>query len=322
MGKLVSILTSCYNGAKYIKRYADSLLAQDYNNCQLIFMDDGSTDDTKRLIHEYNQKFIDKGYSFEYHWHENKGIGGTIADGLKYVNGDYLIWPDVDDILTPDSISKKVAYLERRKDVGVVRTRYCKFFENTDEKQVGPQDYVDSQKENLFEDYLLTQGAVWLQPGCFMIRMSAFDDANPNRYIYPTRRGQNWQILLPVLYKYKCGFLDEPLYLYAIHSGSLSDESNDTLETIIQRYDMYEELLVATINHMNIPDFEKYSIMLHNHYLEEKLGVALRYSDCVHADVYYNELKDNNALSAKARIKYALVKHPITYKILRKIKKQ
>lgn len=69
----------------------------------------------------------------------------------------------------------------------------------------------------------------WLHPGCFMIRMIEFSDDNPARYIYPTRRGQEWQILLPVRYKYKCGYIDEPLYCYYIYTGSLSDSSSDSI---------------------------------------------------------------------------------------------
>lgn len=50
MRKLVSIITLCYNGKKYINRYAKSLLSQTYDNCQLIFMGDGSTDKSKEKI--------------------------------------------------------------------------------------------------------------------------------------------------------------------------------------------------------------------------------------------------------------------------------
>ena len=126
MDILVSILTPCYNGAKYIDRYAKSLLAQDYSNCQLIFMDDGSTDNSKELIMSYEKQFKDRGFSFEYYYHDNLGLGATIAEGIKYVKGSYLVWPDVDDTLPVDSISKKVFYLEQKAEYGLVRTRFMR----------------------------------------------------------------------------------------------------------------------------------------------------------------------------------------------------
>ena len=60
MEKLVSIITPCYNGEKYIDRYAQSLLNQEYSNCQLIFMDDGSTDNSKEKIMGYRTRFEKK----------------------------------------------------------------------------------------------------------------------------------------------------------------------------------------------------------------------------------------------------------------------
>lgn len=321
MDILVSILTPCYNGSKYIDRYAKSLLAQDYSNCQLIFMDDGSTDNSKELIMSYKKQFKDKGFLFEYHFHPNLGVGVTIAEGLNYVKGKYLVWLDVDDTLRVDSTSKKLLYLEQKTEYGLVRTRFTKIFEGTDldHSEIGPSFKIDPSKEYLFEDYLLSRGA-WLQPGCFMVRMSAFDDSNPNRYIFPTRRGQNWQMLLPIMYKYKCGFIDEPLYEYYIHEGSLSNQAKDVLETVLYRYDMYEELIIETVKHMNIPDCTKYIQMVHNHYIQEKLGRSFDYCDKKSAKKFFNELRKNNAVTKKSLIKYLLLQIPFLYNIVKKIR--
>lgn len=321
MDILVSILTPCYNGAKYIDRYAKSLLAQDYSNCQLIFMDDGSTDNSKELIMSYEKQFKDRGFSFEYYYHDNLGLGATIAEGIKYVKGSYLVWPDVDDTLPVDSISKKVFYLEQKAEYGLVRTRFMKIIEGTgfNHSEIGPSFKFDPNKENLFEDYLLSRGA-WLQPGCFMVRMSAFDDANPNRYIFPTRRGQDWQMLLPIMYKYKCGFIDEPLYEYYIRKGSMSDQTNDILETVLHRYDMYEELITETVKHMNISNCSMYIQMVHNHYLEEKLGRSFDYCDKNKAKIFFNELRKNKAVTPKALVKYLLVQTPFLNNVINKLR--
>lgn len=320
MDILVSILTPCYNGASYIDRYAKSLLAQNYSNCQLIFMDDGSTDNSKDLIMSYEKQFRDKGFLFEYHYHDNLGVGATIAEGINYVKGVYLVWPDVDDTLPFDSISKKVLYLEQKSEYGLVRTRFMKIFEGADfsYSEIGPSFTIDPNKEKLFEDYLLSRG-VWLQP-CFMVRMSAFDDSNPNRYIFPTRRGQNWQMLLPIMYKYKCGFIDEPLYEYYIREGSLSDQTKDVLEAVFHRYDMYEELITETLKHMSIPNCSKYVQMVHNHYLEEKLGRSFDYCDKNNAKKIFDELRKNNAVTKKTLVKYLLTQASFLNNIIIKLR--
>ena len=58
--------------------------------------------------------------------------------------------------------------------------------------------------------------------GCHMIRMRCFDEAVPNRMIYPARRGQNYQLMLPVCYKFPHAFLDEPLYGYVKYQNGMS----------------------------------------------------------------------------------------------------
>lgn len=316
MEKLVSILTSCYNGAEYIDRFAQSLLNQDYSNCQLVFMNDGSTDNSEELILSYKKQFEQKGFMFEYHVHDNMGVGATYAKGIKYIKGDFLIWLDVDDALPEGSISKRVTYLLSNPDYGLCRTKYNRIEENKP-VSIRPLYEIDEDKTNLFENYLLSKSA-WFQPGCYMVRMKAFDESNPDRYIYPTRRGQNWQMLLPIMYKYRCGYYPEPLYDYYINTGSLSDETKDTFEIVVNRYDLYEELIIATIKHMNIPTFNKYELQVHYKYLEDKLTAALEYSDKESAKKYFNELKYGKALSSKSYIKYMLVYMPVLYKLIKR----
>ena len=194
MNKLVSIVTPCYNGAPYLSRYAKSIIDQDYPNIQLIFMNDGSTDNSEEVILSYEKEFKEHGITLEYHRHENVGLGGTVAKGIKHIKGEYFIWFDQDDFLPPQSIIKRVNYLEQHPEYGVVRTTYKKVHNSDLSKTlvIGPENltYEQKAKELLFEDYLVSRN-MWLQPGCYMIRMAAFDRVNPDRYLYPSREGHD-----------------------------------------------------------------------------------------------------------------------------------
>lgn len=322
MEKLVSIITPCYNGEKYIDRYAKSLLNQKYSNCQIIFMDDGSTDNSKEKIMKYKADFENKGFTFEYHYHENIGIGGTIAKAVHHVVGDYLTWPDVDDTLTPDSIIKKVEFLEKHPEYGLVRTDFTKVYDDAPDVIVerGTQKYPNRWKEDLFEDYLFSNQA-WLQGGCFLVRMSSFLEANPERYVYPTRRGQNWQMLLPLLYKFKCGYIDEPLYYYFLREGSLSDINNETYDDRIKKYELYEELIIDTINHMHIPESEKKSYIeqVTCHYIKEKISHAFFKNNRKEAQKYYKKLKELGVSDKNSYIK-SLITGTVFAKIYMKLR--
>lgn len=95
MEPLVSILTPCYNGEKFISNYVNSIFKQDYSNIEVIFVDDGSNDATKQLILGYENEFLARKISFQYIWKENNGAASAIEKGIKNVKGKYLTWIDV-----------------------------------------------------------------------------------------------------------------------------------------------------------------------------------------------------------------------------------
>jgi glycosyltransferase involved in cell wall biosynthesis len=71
-GPIVSIVTPCYNGEKHIHRYLDSLLAQTYSNIELIFVNDGSSDNTEKIVLSYTDKFESKGIKLSRTWWSNQ----------------------------------------------------------------------------------------------------------------------------------------------------------------------------------------------------------------------------------------------------------
>ena len=71
---LVSIITPCYNVEKTIKKYLESILNQTYKNLELIFIDDGSTDETEKIIKEYINEFEQNKIKVKYVYQENAGF--------------------------------------------------------------------------------------------------------------------------------------------------------------------------------------------------------------------------------------------------------
>ena len=102
-----------------------------------------------------------------------------------------------------------------------------------------------------------------------MVKTSAFLDSIPTREIYPARRGQNWQMLLPIYYKYKQAFLNEPLYAYILYTDSMS-AGDKTKEQYEKRYDEYLDIIMNTLTRIDMPKRER------NKYLKIYKGLYYR----------------------------------------------
>lgn len=274
---LVSIILPCYNGAKLISRCFDSVLEQTYKNIELIVVNDGSTDNSEEVILSYKKRFHNEGMSLVYVYQENQGLGGAINGGLKELTGDYICWIDYDDFLYPESVEHRLNYLIKHPDIAVV-TSDAYFLEPN--KLESKSKKASDGKPDLynpwqFENHLRSQ-AIFCS-GCHMIRSSSFFDAVPSRQIYPARRGQNWQMLLPVYYKYKQAFLNEPLYAYILYENSMS-RTDAKKEDYMKRYEDHLDIISHTLDSitMNNKDHKKYlNIYLQTYYREYYyLGVS------------------------------------------------
>ena len=236
---LVSIITPCYNGEHYLDRYFRSILNQTYSSLELIFINDGSTDRTEELVHSYRPQLEQKGIAFTYLSQENAGQAAALNRGLKLFTGKYLTWPDADDEMTPDCIEKKVQYLEAHPEYQMMRSdgTYCN--PDTGEQRTIAQER-DKHPQNIFEDLLLvhTYGCC----GCYMITKDLFLKCYPDRNIFESRTGQNWQVLVPAASYSVCGYLDACLYTVYEHGDSHSRSIRSTSQ-MYERWDLFTEVL-------------------------------------------------------------------------------
>lgn len=275
----VSLIVPCFNVEKYIERFLNSVLAQTYDKIELILVDDGSTDKTKAII-ESMEGTLQKKVRLKYVYQGNQGLGAAINTGLKYFKGEYLCWADPDDILEAESIEKRVAFLEKHVEFGCVTSDANMYKENDLQNPVG--QVSENARNNTASEqfiYLLKAQSIFCS-GCHMIRSTAFLSVNEKREIYPARRGQNWQLLLPVYHEYKRGFLSEPLYKYIIYEKSMSYVEDSKME-YVKRYDENKEIVFRTLDMMKISNKEKkkYKKVFQKLYSRDIYYVAIKYDD-------------------------------------------
>lgn len=100
MEELISVIIPCYNVEKYIDRCMESVLNQTYRKLEIILVDDGSTDGTRKICDRYSQmdarvKVIHK---------ENRGLSSARNTGLNICQGEYIFFVDSDDWITIDAV--------------------------------------------------------------------------------------------------------------------------------------------------------------------------------------------------------------------------
>lgn len=281
---LVSIITPCYNMAHCVFRLFDSIIDQDYRPLEFILVDDGSTDNIAELVEEYRALFEENNISFVYFHQENKGLGGAINAGLKLVNGEFLCWPDADDYLEPTSISERVEFLENHLQyASVTSNAYVRQSDDLKNKELMiKSNFAVHEDEQQFEKHL--NGDSIFCSGCHMVRSSCFRDVNPNMEIFPARRGQNWQLLLPLYYKYKRGFLNRPLYNYLVFPNSMS-KGDDTEEKILFRYREHRTILIKTLEQIETVqcvNLHDYYSFIEDKYAKLEMETAIKYKDRKH----------------------------------------
>ena len=99
---IISIIVPVYNTGKYLEKCLESIISQSLTNFEVICIDDGSTDNSYDILTTYKEKYN----NFKIIYQENQGVAIARNNGLKYANGDYIIFIDSDDFITNDYLEK------------------------------------------------------------------------------------------------------------------------------------------------------------------------------------------------------------------------
>ncbi len=306
----VSVITPGWNGAPFIRRLLDSLLGQTYKNIEYIYVDDGSTDGTRDIVLSYREKFEQAGMTFRYLYQENGGLSSAINAGLKLFTGEYLCWPEYDDFLAPASIEKRVAFLESHPDYSVVACEGLVYDEADLEHPLHPLVGRRAEKHDPDQFEHLLRGRSLYVAGVFMARAADFIATHPDREIYESRYGVAFQMMLPLYYHRKSGFIEEPLFHYVIRSESISHRQR----TMQEQTEMHDEFFsVACHALQTIPmageERGKYVKLAEYRLTRSKLGLSYEYRNRELFEAQYRKLQADHRIRFGDRIRWLRMRH-------------
>jgi glycosyltransferase involved in cell wall biosynthesis len=229
----LSVIVPTYNSGAYIRKTISGILAQDYQDYEIIVVDDASTDDTEAIVRSFDSARIQ--YIKLSHNHGGPSRARNI--GLLNSQGEYIAFFDSDDLMLPGRLNSAVVLLDSCPEVGMTFTDAIKFDTNTGEDyphnflkfydrfealKTSPLSdkafFIESKKAFnclFFENYILTCGVT--------ARRNVFDSVGP--FDESLTNGDDRDMWFRITEKFNIAFIDDVSFRYRVRAGSISDRS-------------------------------------------------------------------------------------------------
>jgi len=207
---LVSIIMNCYNGEKYLREAIDSVIAQTYQNWELIFWDNQSTDNSSSIVGSYKDSRLKYYYSPEH---------TLLYDGrnraVKCSRGEFLAFLDVDDYWHPDKLMKQVELFDDGS-VGVVYSNYNILDEESGDIRLAYADSLPNGNvaKELIQNYRVGLLTLMIRRSVVCGGVSLFD---PDYHIIG-----DFDCVLRLALNWQFAAVDDALAVYRIHGNNES----------------------------------------------------------------------------------------------------
>ncbi|RYZ85203.1 MAG: glycosyltransferase, partial [Proteobacteria bacterium] len=245
MNKLVSVLIPSYNHAAFISETIQSILAQTYQNFEIIIVDDGSKDHTEEVVN----RFVDSRIRY-FPFSHNKGAAEANSEAVRRSQGEYICVISSDDTWVAHKLETQVNFLNANAEIGAVFTKV---------------NYINEESEQINAEYKARHGDVfdqanrsrteWLKRFFFegnclchpsvMLRRLCYEEIGlyDNRF----RQLPDQDFWIRLLKKFQIHVLDERLVNFRI----LNREANASSPSLINQQRTHSELFLIGAKFFN-----------------------------------------------------------------------
>lgn len=201
---IVSVIIPVFNGEKYLRYAIESILSQTFRDFELIVIDDGSTDNTRNILENYEKRII-------WRYQKNMGQAAAINKAYRIASGKYFAYLDSDDMCMPNRLEVQVEYLDRHPMTYLVYSdRYCineygKIIEYDRKKQV--------DQFSILQYNFIIRSSVMHRREC-LDKVGLFDEKNTGN--------DDWDMWVRISEKFHMNHINLPLVKYRIHDYNIS----------------------------------------------------------------------------------------------------
>ena len=250
---MISIIITAYNAEKTIEKCLNSILDTQYNDYEIILVNDGSIDNTEKIIELFASDKI------KYYKKENTGVADSRNFGIDKAKGDYITFVDSDDYVSSNYFEEIDKYINegvdiiKRKGIIVKGNKEQKIKGATFEVTTGEDDFNKLCFTDIYLDTLWS----------YIIKKSLFIDNN--LYFEKDRFHEDFGLLpLLILKANKMVSLDNYVYYYVQTDNSIMREKNidKTIKKAKDALYHYDNIL-ETIESYNLSKFTKENVRIY-----------------------------------------------------------
>jgi glycosyltransferase involved in cell wall biosynthesis len=193
---MTSVIIPTFNRAAFLREAIDSVLAQNEQNLELLIVDDGSTDDTRKLVAQY-------GNLVQYYFQQNRGVSAARNLGIRHAAGKFIAFLDSDDLWLPQKLSRQLQWMAAHPEIMLCYT-----------DEIWIRRGVRVNQRNIHAKY-----GGWIYPYCLprclispssvLMRRELFDAAGLFDDALPVC--EDYDLWLRVTSQFEVGFIPEPL---------------------------------------------------------------------------------------------------------------
>ena len=212
----VSVIIPTFNCAAFLTRAVESVFTQTYTDYEVIIADDGSTDETRELVTQWDGKV-------RYLYQMNQGLASARNLAVSKASGAFLAYLDADDMYYPNRLKAQVAFLDAHSECGLVHSDVTildesdRVISSSFNRETGRSVPKGNCLTYLLEHCHIQVPSVLERRACYD-RIGGFE-----RRAHPAEDYLHWIQL--ALHGYAIGYIDKPLAMYRRRANSLSASS-------------------------------------------------------------------------------------------------
>lgn len=231
---LVSVVIPTYNREHMIVDALESVRRQSYRPLHIVVVDDGSNDNTQKVVEAWSEKNRDLDIESRYVFQENSGGNVARNNGIKNSTGKLIAFLDSDDLWHPEKVAKQIEIFENKPKTGAV---YC----GLQHVDLETSSLISKPNRSYPTGDLLDQilvSDVTAPTSTYMVRKSVFDQVG--MFDEDLQARQDWDMWIRIAAEFEIGCVPQVLVDFREHSGprTYSDPSREirAYQRILQKY--------------------------------------------------------------------------------------